>query len=147
MFNTHIYLVFPDYPWDWSLIDIVRYRDDIKTMLVADIVPKWPIYCLHFLPIMRWYWLPIPLRHQLLIPCRYSLPMQEEERETNKVDVDGRSIVIISTSSQSRASIALVTRPIVNICIDIEISYRANFPHFCRFHISGDVSETDRELQ
>jgi len=57
--------------------------------------------------------------------------------EGDKVDVDGRSIVIISTSSQSRASIALVTRSIVNICIGIEISYRADFPHFCRIRISG----------
>lgn len=66
--------------------------------------------------------------------------------EGNKVDIDGRSIVIISTSSQSCASITLVTRPIVNIYIGIdEISYRADFPHFRRVRISGDVSETGRE--
>lgn len=84
-------------------------------MSVADIGPKWPIYCLHFLPIMRWYWLPIPLRHRSLIPCRYSLPMRGERRD--KVDVDDRVRRYHFNFQPITCQYCLSTGPIVNIYV------------------------------
>lgn len=109
-------------------------------MSVADIGPKWPIYCLHFLPIMRWYWLPIPLRHRLLILCRYSLPMLGD-----KVDVDDGSIVIISTSSQSRASIALMYRTDCKCLYWYRRDILSQILVSVASALTSDVSETGRE--
>lgn len=64
-----------------------------------------------------------------------------------KVDVDGGSIVIISTSSQSRAGIAPVTGPIVNICIAIDEIPLSRFSRRVRAFSErrNDASETGRE--